>query len=475
MNDSEISFLEDSDFDQNLSHSVVQIICPSQFPNIYNPEGPKNNVEQTVGSGVLIDLFQNHEPCVITCAHVVENAVHKDQIKIFVNGVEYQGCLYTLCPETDIAILKFFSEKNWPSPPLEIGNDKELVPLQILTVVGYELGGQIKHRSAKFNGWQDWRLQLDGAINQGDSGAPVFHKNKIIGWVTSGIPKANRISWANPICMLYTLQFENAPPLVQYQKQLPFQWQDISEDHIEFLNLSSKQGILICKEVRETNLQREEVRETNLQREEEPQYQLQQNEIILKVDGYPIEHGFVRVPWCPTFHFKNYCLHKNKIHIETNKNNVLDVNLVAPLKCHPNLDPPPFISFGGCIFMDYQSQPLFKNEIQNYEHPFITFVTQGCPLDKKIQPFTPICHMNQIEVHNIDQLQKAFTKPIEKHGKLFFVFMTFQMENQKKVFKEIIFRVSSLMIYESYQSKFKKSSNSLYLDLTKKCETGKCK
>lgn len=423
-----------------ISKSTVQIKCICRTIDIFNPLH-KHKTDETVGSGFLFDIVQGH-PCVITCAHVVENAVNAQKISVFISGKEYNASLFTLCSDRDVAILKLDTTE-WPYPPVEKGIETDLKPLSHVVVIGYELGGHIKHRKAKFNGWQDWRLQLDGAINQGDSGAPVFHNYKVIGWITSGVPNANRVSWANPLCMLFTLKLET-PPLVQYRPVLPFLWQKVTKDYAEYLNVTSEKGIVILEDYMD----------------------FRKGDLITLVDGYPIENGNVQVSWHDALSLEHYLMHKTNCVFDHNK----PVTLIEKRKyCFP-LDPPPFLFFLGLVVFDFNAKYILKTQHQ-HQYPIITYVSKGSPCENQMKKGTQICSINGHVVHTIDEIGEAMVKPLKSNGKLFISIGTKQDEN----IREMIFKVGNVLVYESLSSQIEEyKPDPIYFQLKKVCKNGLC-
>ena len=437
MNEDEMNV--DSDEYKMISKSTVQIKCISRNIDVSNPLH-KNKSDETVGSGFLFDISNSH-PCVITCAHVVENAINPKKISVLISGKEYNASLFTLCSDRDVAILKLDTSE-WPFPPVEKGIDTELKPLSHVVVIGYELGGNIKHRKAKFNGWQDWRLQLDGAINQGDSGAPVFHNYKVIGWITSGVPKANRVSWANPICMLFTLTLNN-PPLVQYRPVLPFSWQKVTQDYAEYLDVAPEKGMIMLTDY----------------------LNLKKGDLITNIDEYEIENGNVKVPWHDSLSLEHYLMHKTACNLQ----NKQDILLIETRKyCFP-LDPPPFIHFLGLVIFDDHAKHLFKHNMNSF--PFVTHVTKGSPCENELKKGTQICSINGKNVLTIDEIREAFTNPLSKNEKLFISIGIRQDENMR----EIILKVGNVLVYESLSSQIEEyKPDPIYFQLKKICKSGLC-
>lgn len=143
---------------------------------------PLEQEVQSLGSGFVIDP----EGYIVTNNHVVEQA---EQITVrFADNSKYEAKLVGRDPKTDLALLKIDSKKDFPYVTFG-DSDKTRVGDWVVTIGNpYGLGGTvtagiISARSRNINaGPFDDFLQTDAAINQGNSGGPMFNADgEVIG------------------------------------------------------------------------------------------------------------------------------------------------------------------------------------------------------------------------------------------------------------------------------------------------------
>ncbi|XP_004306333.1 PREDICTED: protease Do-like 9-like [Fragaria vesca subsp. vesca] len=158
--------------------SVVKVFCVHTEPNFSLPWQRKRQYSSS-SSGFVIGGKR-----VLTNAHSVE---HHTQVKLKKRGSEtkYLATVLAIGTECDIAMLTVSDDEFWEGvSPVEFG---ELPALQdAVTVVGYPIGGDTisvtsgvvsrmeilsyVHGSTELLG-----LQIDAAINSGNSGGPAFN------------------------------------------------------------------------------------------------------------------------------------------------------------------------------------------------------------------------------------------------------------------------------------------------------------
>ncbi|GLT33296.1 hypothetical protein SLA2020_078980 [Shorea laevis] len=165
--------------------AVVKVFCVHTEPNFSLPWQRKRQYSSN-SSGFIISGRR-----VLTNAHSVE---HYTQVKLKKRGsdTKYLATVLAIGTECDIALLTVSDDEFWEGvSPLEFG---DLPALQdAVTVVGYPIGGDTisvtsgvvsrmeilsyAHGSTELLG-----LQIDAAINSGNSGGPAFNdKGKCVG------------------------------------------------------------------------------------------------------------------------------------------------------------------------------------------------------------------------------------------------------------------------------------------------------
>ncbi|KAJ4839161.1 Protease Do-like 9, partial [Turnera subulata] len=165
--------------------SVVKVFCVHTDPNFSLPWQRKRQYSSS-SSGFIIGGRR-----VLTNAHSVE---HHTQVKLKKRGSEtkYLATVLAIGTECDIALLTVSDDEFWEGVvPVEFGN---LPALQdAVTVVGYPIGGdtisvtsgvvsRIEILSYVHGSTELLGLQIDAAINSGNSGGPAFNdKGKCVG------------------------------------------------------------------------------------------------------------------------------------------------------------------------------------------------------------------------------------------------------------------------------------------------------
>ena len=178
---------------QNVRRSVVKILTTSDPPN-YDQPWQTMGAESAYGSGSIVSTKRGLR--ILTNAHVVENQVFVEcrrfgRARKFVAEVEGVG---HVC---DLALLTIEDESFFEGcVPIEVGK----LPIlgDEVTVLGYPIGGDrmsitqgVVSRIEMAHYAQSQRrllaVQIDAAINSGNSGGPVIREGKLVGVVTQAV------------------------------------------------------------------------------------------------------------------------------------------------------------------------------------------------------------------------------------------------------------------------------------------------
>lgn len=184
-----------------LEKAMVKIITVSNIPDYLRPWQMlgQNTIS---GSGCIIEGNR-----ILTNAHIISNATF---IQVNKSGetTKYTAKILAVDHECDIAILTV-DDKNFfrNSFPISIGGVPE--PGEKVKVYGFPVGGdklsvtegvvsrieigQYSHSLRNF-----LMIQIDAAINQGNSGGPVLKDDKIVGVAFQSMEKAQNIGYAIP-------------------------------------------------------------------------------------------------------------------------------------------------------------------------------------------------------------------------------------------------------------------------------------
>lgn len=182
--------------------SVVRIEVTSRAPDFYRPWS-KKSPSSSSGSGVMIEGNR-----ILTNAHVVQ---HASQIQVQQHGAsdKHAARVVAVGPGIDLAVLELEDASVAESiPPIAMSD--ELPKLrQSITAYGYPMGGEelsitegvvsrIEFTSFYYEGL-GLRIQVDAALNPGNSGGPALSDDKLIGLVFSKINEADNIGYLIPV------------------------------------------------------------------------------------------------------------------------------------------------------------------------------------------------------------------------------------------------------------------------------------
>ena len=155
---------------------------------------PEDEPEPREGRGQGSGFFITGEGHIVTNNHVVENAV---EIEIITdNGSVIDAEMVGTDPETDLAVLKVKNDGTYPF--VDFGSSKQLRRGDWVVAVGSPLGfsgtataGIVSAlgKPGDFRRSQTYTdyLQIDAAINRGNSGGPTFDMNGRVGGVNTWI------------------------------------------------------------------------------------------------------------------------------------------------------------------------------------------------------------------------------------------------------------------------------------------------
>ena len=147
---------------------------------------PRAGIRQARGSGFII----REDGLVVTNHHVVKDAT---AVSVTLDdGTDRKATILGVDPRTDIAVLKIEAGK--PLPFIQLGNSRDVRPGEWVIAMGnpFGLGGTVTAGIVSAvsrdigSGPYDQFIQIDAAINQGNSGGPLFTQDgKVIGMNTA--------------------------------------------------------------------------------------------------------------------------------------------------------------------------------------------------------------------------------------------------------------------------------------------------
>jgi S1-C subfamily serine protease len=174
----------------------------------------KHNTSESTGTGFVMDKISElntvddeNSFSLLTAYHVVDNA---KQILVRIeslNGSEIIPSKLIACnPDLDVAILQVPTKLPDDIHPLQCGDSDAVSPLDDVQALGYALGKtHLNYTTGVVSGRTPSKIQVDAAINGGNSGGPVLNAKTglVIGVVVSGYNNAQNMNFACPIKEAY--------------------------------------------------------------------------------------------------------------------------------------------------------------------------------------------------------------------------------------------------------------------------------
>jgi S1-C subfamily serine protease len=185
----------------HIESSVVKLLVTKREPDYFRP-WTKAAPEKSSGSGVVIDGKR-----ILTNAHVVMYA-SQVFVQLRRGGDQLNAKVTAIGPGIDLALVELIDPeplKDIPAIPLA----DELPQLKShVSVYGYPAGGddlsvtdgivsRIEFTSYNYAAG-GVRIQVDAALNPGNSGGPAINEGKIVGLVFSKINEAENIGYLIP-------------------------------------------------------------------------------------------------------------------------------------------------------------------------------------------------------------------------------------------------------------------------------------
>ena len=183
-----------------IKDSVVKIFTVSSSPDFRQPW--TSRIGNSIGSGCIIKGDR-----ILTNAHVVSNATF---IEVLKNGdtKKYQAHILSICHDCDLALLEVDDKHFFKgTKPLEIDGLPKLE--EEVAVYGYPEGGEtlsitqgvisrIEHQIYVHSLQRHLAIQIDAAVNPGNSGGPVIAHGKLVGIVMQMRKSAQNIGYIIP-------------------------------------------------------------------------------------------------------------------------------------------------------------------------------------------------------------------------------------------------------------------------------------
>ncbi|KYJ86707.1 S1C family serine protease [Sulfurovum riftiae] len=184
--------------------AIVKIYTVSKVLNYQEPWN--SSMRSSTGSGAIIEGKR-----ILTNAHVVANQTFIE-VERYGQRKRYIAKVLFVSHQADLALLEVEDENFFKGViPLTFGELPSIE--QKIVVYGYPMGGstlsatigvvsRIEHHRYAHSGEQFLAIQVDAAVNPGNSGGPALSNGKIIGVVMQVISRSQSIGYLVPVIMV---------------------------------------------------------------------------------------------------------------------------------------------------------------------------------------------------------------------------------------------------------------------------------
>ena len=197
-------FAGNADNDFQTKQAIVKIYTVYKIPNYLEPWS--SSIRRSSGSGAIISGNR-----ILTNAHVVANHTFIE-VQRYGERKRYMAKVLSVSHQADMALLEVEDKSFFKGiKPLELG---ELPYIQQKVVVyGFPMGGntlsvttgvvsRIEHHRYAHSGEAFLAIQVDAAVNPGNSGGPALSNGKIVGIVMQNISRSQNIGYLVPVNMV---------------------------------------------------------------------------------------------------------------------------------------------------------------------------------------------------------------------------------------------------------------------------------
>ncbi len=234
------------------TNAVVKVFSTLSLPD-YKYPWQTSKISKFTGSGAIIEGNQ-----ILTSAHVVSGA-RLIEVKKENDPIKYVATVKYISHQADLAILEL-SDQNFfaGTDPLKLSDT--IKARDEVTVLGYPMGGdsistttgvvsRIEYTSYVWSGLSFLAIQIDAAINSGNSGGPVVNKNnELVGIAMMTLEESSNIGYIVPATVINTFLEDIKDGVVDGFHEDTVYYQDIESDSLkEFCGLKKRTGILIIE------------------------------------------------------------------------------------------------------------------------------------------------------------------------------------------------------------------------------------
>jgi len=193
---------------KDIGKSIVKIYAIQTSPDYYSPWSMRTPISVT-GSGCVIKDKKGKK--ILTNAHVVSDQTFI-QVRGYGDSKRFQAKVINVSHAADLALLTVNDPEFWKDvEPLEF--DSLPAPQQEVLVYGFPMGGdslsitkgtvsRVEQQSYTHSSMNLLAIQIDAAVNPGNSGGPAMVGDKIVGVVMQEISGASNLGYLIPVTVI---------------------------------------------------------------------------------------------------------------------------------------------------------------------------------------------------------------------------------------------------------------------------------
>jgi len=196
-----VSLVADAQQDDTTKQAIVKIYTTAKMPNYLSPWS--SSIQSSTGSGAIIEGGY-----ILTNAHVVANQSFLE-VQRYGQRKRYIAKVFAVSHQTDLALLKV-EDASFSSGVKALTFGKLPEVEQNIVVYGYPMGGstlsatigvvsRVEHHAYAHSGENFLAVQVDAAVNPGNSGGPALTNGKIVGVVMQVISRSQNIGYLVPV------------------------------------------------------------------------------------------------------------------------------------------------------------------------------------------------------------------------------------------------------------------------------------
>jgi S1-C subfamily serine protease len=187
---------------EDMKKAMVKIYTVVKEPN-FNTPWNMYGIESVTGSGCVIEGNR-----IITNAHLVSDHTFI-QVRLYGHPDKHTARVVAVAHEVDLALLTVDNPDFFDNTPFVPLADLPEIQQEVM-VMGFPIGGdtlsmtagivsRIEHQRYVHSGMNFLAIQLDAAINSGNSGGPVLTQHGLVGVVMQSLEYSENIGYVVPV------------------------------------------------------------------------------------------------------------------------------------------------------------------------------------------------------------------------------------------------------------------------------------